>query len=156
MQETITPEMVRSVYSRAQEPRALLLTLTAEGIDDLFFTDWSEGVESNGTVFEYFPFNFKWHGSSTTEQARGAQLEIFNRDRRITEAIRTAEGKPFISVSLVRLATPDIVEIALDRALLDNVEIDGATVTGMLMPKTFKTEPGCSARYTYSRTPGLF
>lgn len=156
MQETITPEMVRAVYSRAQEPRALLLKLQAPEIDDLFFTDWPDGITSEAQVYEHFPFTFKWPGSSTDEQVRGARLEIFNRDRRITEAIRLAAGKPQISLKLIRVATPDVFEMVLSGAVLEDVEIDGPNVSGNLKAKSFKTEPACMARFTLSRTPGLF
>lgn len=156
MQENVTPEMVRSVYSRTAEPKATLLELSAEGIDTLYFTDWSEGLTSNGQVYEFFPFSFKWPGASTDEQTRVAKLEIFNRDRRISEAIRIATGKPELTVSLVRIATPDVVEMAITGAGIDDVEIDDPEVTGTIMPRSFKTEAACSARYVFSRTPGLF
>ena len=156
MQEQVTPEMVRAVYSRSVEPIAMLLRLSAEGISDLYLTNWPDGLVSNGDTYEFFPFTLKWPGASQTEPTKSVKLQIFNRDRRITEAIRLAEGKPSFTIEVVRTVAPDVVEMALTGAEIEDVEIDDPNVTGNISPRTFNTEAACSARYTFARTPGLF
>lgn len=156
MQETVTPEMIRGVYARVKEPKALLLTLMAEGIDNLYLTNYPEGMVSRGQTYEYFPFGFKWPGSSQEDVIRNARVEIASRDERLMYAIRQATGVPKMTLELVRVAAPDVVEMTLKNAELADAEVDSPSVVGNLQPKTFKTEPACLARYIISRTPGLF
>ena len=111
---------------------------------------------SRGQTYEYLPFRFTWAGASVEEHVKIAKVEIMNRDRRIAEAIRLAVGSPRMTIELVRIAAPDVVEMTMKHAKLADAEVDDPTVTGTLMPKSFKTEPAVSARYIYSRTPGLF
>lgn len=154
--QNVTEDMVRDVYSRVKEPKALLLTLVADGISPLLLTNEPNGVTSRGQYYEYFPFGFTWAGAGQDEPIKNAKVEIMNRDRRIAEAIRLATGEPKVTVELIRLAAPDTVEMAMTDAKLGDAEVDDPRVTGNLLPKSFKTEPAVSARYIYARTPGLF
>lgn len=156
MQESVSEAMIRGVYNRVKEAKALLLTLSADGIDTLFLTNWPDSMTSRGQFYEYFPFGFTWAGAGLDEPVKNAKLEIMNRDKRIAEAIRLATGRPKVTVELVRIASPDIVEMAMSEAGLGDAEIDDPRVTGNLHPRSFKTEPSVSARYIYARTPGLF
>ena len=156
MQETVTPEMVRNIRMRTKEPKAILLKLEAEQIDTLYITNWPGGIVSRGQEYVYFPFTFKWPGASQDEPSRRAQVQIMNTDRRLAEAIRVATGEPKLTAELIRVATPDVVEMVMSDAKLSQAEVDAPNVSGDLDPKSFRTEPACSARYTYARTPGLF
>lgn len=153
----VTPEMIDDIFSEQVKLSVLLCTITAPGLaEPIRVCDLDGGITSRGQDYEYFPFTFSMPGASETEIIREAKLEIFNRDARITNAIRVATGTPMVTVELVKLSNPDYVEIALEDALVTDAESDDPKVTATLQSKTYSTEPACKARYVAARTPGLF
>lgn len=156
MQE-VTEDYVRGAIARDAEPTVLLVTITAEGLDEpIRASSDPDGTTSRGDEYPYFPFGFAWPGAAADEPVRQAKLEIGNTDGRIADAIRQAAGNPLVTVELVRKAAPDVVEMAMVDARLSDAEIDDPKVSGTLKPRSFEDEPACKARYIIARTPGLF
>lgn len=165
MPAAVSEAFVRDAYARATPDIAVLVTLSAEGLDEpLRVCSWPapragtnrRGLESRGEVYDYFPFAFAWGGSSASEIARGAKLEIANTDGAISSAVRLATGRPMLDIEAVRVVAPDVIELAMLGAGLAEVEIDASHATGVLLPREFDTEPACAACYTASRMPAMF
>lgn len=153
----VSPEMIDMLFAEDAEKAILLLTLIAPGLDEpLYLCDFQGGVVSRGQEYEYFPFTFDIPGSSETEIVRESKLKIFNRDSRISNAIRISTGNPVVTIEYVKQDDLDHVEMALVGAEVYDVEIDSPNVTASIRPKSFATEPACKARYVAARTPGLF
>lgn len=153
----VTPEMIDMVFSESTNLSALLCTITAEGLPEpIRVTNLDGGLTSRGVDYEYYPFSFSLPGASESEQIRECQLEIYNRDQRISNAIRTSTGKPRVTVEYVKVSNPDYVELALTDAEVYDVEIDDPRITATIRSKSFALEPACKARYVAARTPGLF
>lgn len=155
--QDVTPDLVRAIFRRTVAPTAVLVTLEADGVDPIRASSDPDGTTSNGEDFPYFPFSFAWGGASAEEPSKRAKLEIGSADGRIEDAIRALPNNaaPTATVQLVRVAAPDVVEVAIDGASVDDVEFDAPKVTANLSPRDF-SEPACHARYTAARTPALF
>ena len=155
--QDVSEDFVRAVFKRAVEPTAMLLTLTADGLEEpIRASSDRDGTVSGGIEFPYFPFAFAWGGAAAEEPVKDASLEIGNTDGRISRAIRTAQGNPLIDVELVRTSAPDVVELAMIGAKVANVDVDEPKVSASIKPKSFDDEPACKARYIIARTPGLY
>jgi len=155
--ENVSEAMVRAAFARHPEPLAVLVTLEADGLDaPLRFSSDQDGTVSRGLPYRHFPFNFTGGGASNEEVTRGVSLEIGNTDGRIAEAVRAATGTPIATIETVRVAAPDVVELAIEEAPVSDVEIDNPKVTANLLPRDFRSEPACQANYNRKRTPGLF
>ena len=153
----VTEEFVRAIFARAIEPTALLVTIRAEGLEEpIRATSHPDGLTSGGIEYPFFPFGFAWGGAAADEPSKEAKLEIGNTDGRISTAVRQATGDPRIDVELVRVSAPDVVELAMIDAKIENIEVDDPTVTATIKPRAFEDEPANKARYIAARTPGLF
>lgn len=153
----VTEEFVRAVFSREIEATALLITIRAEGLEEpIRATNYPDGLTSGGLEFPFFPFSFKWGGAAADAPAKSARLEIGNTDGRISAGIRQATGDPRIDVELVRVGSPDLIELAMIDAKIESAEVDGPKVTATIVSVDFADEPACKARYIAARAPGLF
>lgn len=153
----ITEAYVRAVFSETIEETALLLRLSADGLEaPILATSYPDGLTSGGLEYPFFPFGFVWGGAAADEPAREARLEIGNTDGRIAEAIRQATGNPRIDVELVRVSAPDVVELAMIDGEIKSVDVDEPKVTATIRGRSLDDEPACKARYIAARTPGLF
>lgn len=153
----VSEDMVRASFARQVEPMAVLVTLDADGMaEPIRASSDPDGTVSRGQTFRHFPFGFSGGGASAEEPARRARLEIGNVDGRIAEAARTVTGTPLATIETVRVAAPDVVELAIEEAKVGDIEVDDPKVTATLHPREFDTEPACKARYIIARTPGLF
>ena len=156
---------MRASFARKTPDLALLVTIDADGLDEpLRASSWPQtiegqnrrGIVSRGETYDFFPFDFSWSGVGTGEICRDAKLEIANTDGRISEAVRTAVGRPTVDIETIRVAVPDVVELALLGADLVETEIDATHATGTLRPRDFANEPACAVRYTPATMPAMF
>lgn len=161
----VSLDFVRAAYARQTPDIALLVTIDADGLEEpLRASSWPanipgtnrQGLVSRGQEYPFFPFDFSWNGSGLGEASRDAKLEISNADGRISEAVRTATEQPTVDVEAVRVAAPDLVELALEGAQLSSVEIDDTHAVGTLKARDFANEPACAWRYTSARFPALY
>lgn len=154
----VTEDLIREVYAQGgAAPAALLVTITAAGMaDPIRITDCPDGVTSRGEDYLFFPLNFAFPGAGVDEPEREPRMELANVDGRIAEAVRAATSVPIITVEMVRLEEPDVVEVAVRDAEARNVQVEGAKVTMNLRGRNIARELACSKRYVAARTPGLF
>jgi hypothetical protein len=134
MSADVTQAFVRAAFARVPPDIALLVSVYADGLDEpLRASSWAGGLDSRGEAYPYMPFNFSWQGAGVGEVSRAAKLEIANVDGRISQAVRTAIGRPAV-----------------------DVETDDTHASGTLSPRDFATEPACAPSYTPAKTPAAF
>lgn len=165
MPHPVSEDYVRALYSGGGAEVALLVTINADGLGEpLRACSWSEaipgtnrqGLVSRGNTYPFLPFTFTWSGAGSGEISRAAKLEMANLDGAISEAVRTATGRPVVDVESVRVDHPDEVEMGMLEAGLSDVEIDKTHASGTLLGRDFANEPACGRFYTPSRTPAVF
>lgn len=153
----ITEDMIEAAWSREQDPTAQLVAIASDALDaPILATDWPEGLTSNGDVYPHYPFRLAWAGASRDSPFGQGRLTIANVDRRIEEACDAAIDPPTISLSLVRVEAPDVVEQAITDARIPSVDGDASRVTAVIRPRDFGLEPACARSYTPDTVPGLF
>jgi hypothetical protein len=164
MPQPVSEAYVRALYASTTPDIALLVTIRADGLaEPLRATTWPAplpgstrlGLVSRGSTYAYFPFSFTWGGSGVGEISRSAKLEIANVDGEVSRAVRTAVGKPTVDVESVRISDPDVVEMGMVDAGLDQVEIDRTHASATISGRDFANEPAVGPRYTSSRTPAV-
>ncbi len=164
MQEDISEDTVRALFAQTIEPTAILITITSADLDDpIRVTDYAGrlsknvlGIASRGAQFLHFPFSFAWSGAGNGELGRNAQLIIGNTAGEITDAIEAITDVPALTVELVRVSAPDVVERAMTGAELKSTDEDGPKITGTILPRRFDTEPACGKSYLPATTPAKF
>lgn len=160
----VTDAMIDAAWAAEVEPLAQLVEISSEGLTepirvsdcpDRLLSGRKAGIVSEGEEYPYFPFRLTW-ASATREQPFGAgRLIIANVDSRIEAAIEELEEPPTVSLRLVRVADPDIVETAIEDAQIGQSDFTEIEVSAVIRPRTFDTEPAVAAAYTPHRAPGL-
>ena len=164
----ITEDTVRALFAQTIEPVAILVTINATGpdgpIDAIRATDSAnplnggplKGLTSRGTDYRFYPFGLQWGGSGNGEITRDAQITIGNVAGEISDALEAVIDQPVMTIEVVRVSAPDVVERALSNATLISTEEDGPSIKGMIRARRFDTEPACGKSYLPATTPSLF
>lgn len=155
--QNLSDEFLTAAFCGEPEPAAQLVTIQSDGLTEpLRVTDWPGGLTSNGETYVHFPFELKWAAPSQDNRAGEGQLTIANVDRRIEDACDAASVPPTISLSLVRVADPDVIEKAILGARIAGATGDTTKVTGVIAPRNFTREPAVAHSITPGAFPGLF
>lgn len=158
MAQDLSPDAIEAIYAEDGPPMSLLITLDSDTLDaPIRASSDPDGTTSRGEDYPHFPFGFAFGGAGPDEPARGAKLEIANSDARIMRSIRALPAGAQVSCSaeLVLTDSPDDVELGMNAARVQDVELDDPKVTANIQPKSFDDEPANQARYIGARTPGL-
>lgn len=114
---------------------AVLLTLDHATFSDpirLCISTTGLGVTSRGHEFINYPFDLTLPDSTDDAPPRG-RLTVDNVSREIVQKlIRPLVSSPTVAIEVVRLETPDEVEISYTDLRLDGPEYDAATVSADL------------------------
>lgn len=114
-----------------------------------------EDITSSGDLYVGFPFDITLP-DSREDAAPRARLSIDNVSREIAEAIRTITGAPDVTISVIRAADPDMVEITWPSFIMRNVKWDVDKVYGDLVLEDFTSEPYPAGVFSPASFPGLF
>lgn len=153
---TMTADMVRDLFAQRAKPGAVLVTISAAGLDDAIrLTDWHEPLSVGLDTFEPASFNLIWGGAGDGEPSRRSKLEI-GATGEVVEMIRLATDRPQCVVERVRVSAPGYAERALRGAFVASAEVANGSVQIEIGGRDFANEYAVKARYTQSRTPGLF
>lgn len=161
----ITPETVAALFCATVEPMAVLLTISAAGLDTpITVTDHPgrlpglarQGLASRGVTYDFFPFSLQWSGGGGGDLARAAQIVIGNTAGEIAAALEQVAEQPELTIEVVRVAAPDVVERAMTGATLASAEEDGPSIKGTINPRRFDVEPACAKSYLPALAPALF
>lgn len=114
----------------------------------------NENVVSRGEEFIAFPFDIAIP-DSLENAPPSAKLRIDNVSREIGQAIRLIRSPPRITIEIVRMETPDIVEMSFPEMRLRNVRVDALTVSGDLAFEDLTREPYPAHTFSPANFPGL-
>lgn len=153
----LTGDMVRDLYAEQARPGAVLVKIEAEGLPEPFLaTNWPDGLQVGADFYPYVPFKMDWPGSGEGEPSREAKLEIHASGEAVEQIRLATGGRPSAQIARVRTAAPDHIERALKNAIITSAEVSGGTIKIPIRGRDYDNEPAVAARYTQSRTPGLF
>jgi hypothetical protein len=149
-------DAVRALWGQPQAPDlAHLLEITSPDLaSPLRVTTWDENVVSNGRTFEAYPFAFAPPSTDSNLKSE-ATIEIATVDARVSAGLNAAAA-PLVSVEMVRVSAPNEPEKIMTNARAVRAQASLAQASVTLRARAFADEPACQARYTPSRTRGLF
>ena len=152
----MTAQMVRDLFAHTAKPGAVLVTIEAAGLAEAIrLTDWSVPLFDGTHTWEPAAFNMLWGGAGDGEPSRRSKLEVAATGE-VVEMIRLATDRPTCVVERVRVAAPGYAERALRGAVITSAEVANGSVQIEIGGRDFASEYAVKARYTQSRTPGLF
>ena len=161
----VTAAMVEALWASEVEPLAQLIEITADSLvtpmrvsdcPDRLLPGLRQGIVSDGEEYPYMPFRLTWAGASEEQPFGTGKVAIANVDSRIEATMEEAIDPPAISLRLVRVAAPDVVETAIEGATLGQSDFNDVEALAVLRLKDFDLEPACAVSYTPSTTPGQF
>lgn len=113
------------------------------------------GTVSRGQEYVFLPFTLTLPNEDDTGVCR-AQISIDNVDRRMVQAVRTADRALEITLEMVLSSTPDTVEIEYSDFRLEQVSYNALTISGDLTLEYYELEPFPKLRFTPNSFPGMF
>lgn len=138
------------------EAFAVLLTLSHPGMAEPLRVAGSDApVFSRGDEFTPYPFQLTLPDDAE-RQSPEARLVIDNVDRQIMGALRNLAAAPQVTIEIVRLAAPDVVEARFDAFRLGQVSYDSHMIEGILSLEDFTAEPFPAGSFAPGHFPGLF
>ena len=166
MSRNLSNEAKHAMYSQStDETFIVLLTIThpnfAEPIrlasDSFEFLPVAQvrGVVSRGEEYIYLPFSITLPKQDDTGISK-ASLSIDNIDRRMVQAIRTADSSVSVKAEIVLASDVNNVEITVDKFKLAHITYDAFTISGDLSLEYYDLEPFPYKRFNPSDFPGMF
>lgn len=150
-------DMIRDLYAEQAKPGAVLVRIEGQGLPEPFLaTNWPDGLQVGPDFYPYIPMRIDWPGSGEGEPSREAKLEVHASGEAVEQIRLVTGGRPLAQITRVRVAAPDQAERALSNAVVTSAEISGGTIKIPIRGRDYDNEPAVAARFTVSRTPGLF
>ena len=115
----------------------------------------TENVTSNGNLYIGYQFEVALPTDKRGEPPR-AEVTIDNVDRQIVEALDALEGPPTVTIRVVRLSEPDVIEYEAPGLLMFRASADIGKVTGHLSLIDERVEPYPCGTFAPGRFPGGF
>jgi len=133
----------------------VLLTITHDDITPIRVVNNNENITSDSNLFVAYPFEITLP-DSTGDGTPSAQLVIDNVSREIAESIRSISTAPKVTISVIRAADPDTIEITFAPFTLRNVKWDMTKVSGDLSMEDIALEPFPIGQFAPAQFQGLF
>lgn len=161
----VTEDMVEAVWAREVEPLAQLIEINADGLvdpirvsdcPDRLLSGFRRGLSSNGEDYPYMPFRLTWAGATQDQPFGQGRVAIANVDSRIEAAMEASVNPPTISLRLIRISAPDVIETAIEGATIGQSDFTEVEASAVIRPRDFDLEPACAVSYTPATTPGQF
>lgn len=111
-------------------------------------------IISGGVEYIAFPFEISLPESAEDAPPR-ARLAISNVGREIGETIRSIVSPPFVTITIIRQETPDVIEAIHEGMRLVGVTYDAQAVSGDLVREDFVREPYPAPTYSPAEFEGL-
>ena len=152
---TVSPEFRADAWSPESDLYLVLLDIEHADLDTtISVVNNTENIVSNGTTYIAFPFEIALPESPEDAPPR-AELAISNVSREIGQAIRSVGSPPGVTITVIRQATPDVIEAQHVGMKLVGVTYDVQQVSGQLVREDFVTEPYPALTYSPAEFPGL-
>ncbi|MBT6048741.1 MAG: DUF1833 family protein [Candidatus Scalindua sp.] len=133
----------------------ILLTVSHADISDINLVNNNENITSNSVVFTAMPFTITLPDSKENAPPRST-VTIDNVSREISTHIRNITTPPTITISVIRAAAPDTLEITFAPLTLRNVHWDFTTLSGELVGENMEAEPYPAGQMSPAFFPSIF
>ncbi len=139
------------------EQAALLVTIAHASLGTpIRVTDAGADIVSGGQTFVAYPFELSLPDDPQDRLFGEAQVKIDNIDPVIAATLRSLTTRPDVTIQLVLVSAPDVIEFAWTGLKLGDPSITAGEVEAALQPRDFGEETFPKQRFTPVRTPGLF
>lgn len=152
---TVSDDFRADAWAAESDLHLVLLTIAHPDLPaPIRVVNNTENVISNGQTYVAFPFNISLPESRDDAPPR-AHLSISNVSQEIGQAIRSIVDPPFVTIRVIRQATPDVVEMIHQGLRLTGVSYNASAVSGDLVREDFVVEPYPAVTYSPAEFPGL-
>ena len=154
---TLSTTMQTAMFSQETDD-GLLVLLTISHTDlstDIRVVANGVDITSRGDTYTAIPFDILLP-SEDPDSPPKAQLSIDNVSRELGQAIRSISDAATVLIEVVRLKSPDDVEISFPALNLRNARFDAGKVTGDLVSEDLVLEPYPSDTFNPAFFPGMF
>ncbi len=157
MTRNVSAELKQAVYAQETEHEfVVLITIDHDDLEEAIRVNSSgTSIMHNGDTYVAFPFEVILPDDVDDRPPR-AKLRIDNISREIVLAIRTISSAPRVTIRIVMMETPDVVEAEFLDFRLSNITYDQLTVEGDLTLEEFIGEPYPARVFSPADFPGLF
>jgi hypothetical protein len=114
----------------------------------------TEDVVSNGVTYLKTAFRIKLPDDS--DALPSVQIEIDNVDRAVTDAARSINSPPTVTLLVVLASTPDVYEAGPFTFTMTDVNYSAETINGTMIFEDILNEPFPGESFDPARFPGLF
>ncbi len=151
----ISDDLKSEAWSNSSDLPLILLTISHSSLsEDIRVVNNKVAIVSNNLEYIAFPFQIQLPDSKEDSQP-SAKLTISNVSREIGLAIRSISTPPSVTITVVRQATPDIVEAQFVGMRLNNVKYNMMTVTADLEFEDLTREEYPSLKFSPSIFKGI-
>ena len=133
----------------------VIVEISHTDITTLRFVNHYTDVTSNGNVYTAYPFMVELP-TDLKNQLPYATITIDNVDRGVVDEIRALTGPPNITISVILVSTPDVLEAGPYEMTLKSVDYDEFTITGKIGEDDNLRETYPKDRITPNNFPGLY
>lgn len=152
---TISETLKQEAWAQSSNlPLVLLEIAHADLATSIFVVNNKENITSEGEEYTAFPFEIFLPDSKEDAPPR-AKLRIDNVSREIGQAIRTIASPADVSIRVVRMDTPNTVEVEFVGMTLTNVSYDALSVEGDLEFEDLTREPYPAHTFNPANYPGV-
>ena len=152
----ITNALKEAAYAQeTSDVFLVLLTITHDDITPIRVVNNNENITSDSNLFVAYPFEITLP-DSTGESSPRAHITIDNVSREIAESIRNITTAPKITISVIRAADPDTIELTFAPFTLRNVKWDTSKLSGDLSMENIEIEPFPIGQFSPAQFKGLF
>ena len=157
MSRNLSSETLKALFSQeTDQVFVMLLTLYHESLmTPIRVCSDSKMILSRGNEFISYPFEVVLPDDKENGPLR-ARLLIDNIGREVMSAIKQISTAAQVTIEIIRVADPDVVEASFPDFRLTNVTYNALTVQGDLTLEDFTAEPYPYLTFTPSSFPGLF
>ena len=156
MSNELSQTLLTQLFSQnSNDPFLMLVTLSHNDFDNIYFVNNTEDVVSGGITYSPFPMKISLPVDDG-ETLREVAIEFDNVSRELIDELRSVTDLIDVNIKMVLNSNPDYIEIELDELKIRNVTYNKETVQAKLFMDDFLNTELSSERYTPANFPGIF
>lgn len=133
----------------------VLLQIDHPDIEPIRVVNNFTNVTSNGLEYIGFPFDIELP-QDTEDALPQVQVTICNVDRQIVQAVRSLEGPPSMTLSVILASDPNAIQAGPYTLTLRECNYDSMAVTATIIPEDVLSEAYPGDFFTPAKFPGIF
>lgn len=156
MSRTLSSTLLNAIFAQETgEIPAILIEIAHANIETVRVCSDTQDITSNGLVYSSFPFSVALPDDSD-DAIPTSRLIIDAVDQSLITAIRSINGPPAVSMSIVLTSDPDTIEIGPITFSLRSVSYNAITIEGEIQGPDILNEGWPGHSFSPPDFPGLF